>query len=543
MSSLYNCKFIRLFTVAMMILLSAGVSANEISLTKDEKVLLGSNDEQTFTNLPEPYGANLFAANSNSSGSAGVNPSYQIAIGDRIQLKLWGALQADQVAVVDPQGNIFIPEVGPVSVNGVRAGGLQQHVETAIKRVFFDNVEVYAALLSANTISVFVSGPVKHPGQYAGLSSDSVLGFLRKSGGVDAQRGSYRYIEIIRNGKSSVRVDLYEFLARGYLPAWRFQEGDTILVRPQGQTVTVTGVTRSSFQFEFMGQPSGQQLARYARPRSNVSHVAVKGTRSDGPFSSYLTLQQFQPFRLKDGDEVRFEADHRIQTLDILVEGSYKGQSFYSVDRNTTLQEVLDYIPVDADEADIKSVYIKRKSVAAKQKKLLDESLRRLEQAVLTAPASSDGEASIRAKEAELVLQFVERSQAIKPEGRVVVSELGRAANIRLEDGDIIVIPRQSDIVTVGGEVLLPQAVVHLQGAMLGDYLAKAGGLTERGDPKRILIVKPNGAAALATTTSIGAGDEILVMPKVDAKNMQFAKDITQILYQIGVAARVATGL
>ena len=36
------------------------------------------------------------------------------------------------------------------------------------------------------------------------------------------------------------------------------------------------------------------------------------------------------------------------------------------------------------------------------------------------------------------------------------------------------------------------------------------------------------------------AGDQILVLPKIDTKVLQGVKDITQIIYQIAVAAKVA---
>ena len=142
-----------------------------------------------------------------------------------------------------------------------------------------------------------------------------------------------------------------------------------------------------------------------------------------------------------------------------------------------------------------------------------------------------------------MVLQFVYRAKTTKAEGVVVVSENGKAANVRLEDGDIIVIPRKTDIVAIGGEVVVPQSVVYMQGAVLGDYLGKAGGLTERADAKRIIIMKPNGSVNMNANTAIRAGDQIMVMPKVDTKNMQFTKDITQIIYQIAVAAKVTMGL
>jgi protein involved in polysaccharide export with SLBB domain len=139
-----------------------------------------------------------------------------------------------------------------------------------------------------------------------------------------------------------------------------------------------------------------------------------------------------------------------------------------------------------------------------------------------------------------MVLQFVQHAKTTKAEGVVVVSENGTAANIRLEDGDIIFIPRKTDVIAIGGEVVVPQSVVYMQGAVLGDYLSKAGGLTERADAKRIIIIKPNGSVYTNANISIRAGDQIMVMPKVDTKNMQFTKDITQIIYQIAVAAKIA---
>ncbi|TOK01199.1 sugar transporter, partial [Vibrio parahaemolyticus] len=75
------------------------------------------------------------------------------------------------------------------------------------------------------------------------------------------------------------------------------------------------------------------------------------------------------------------------------------------------------------------------------QKERLEESLHRLERSVFTAPASSDGEARIRAQEAQMVMQFVDRARKVQPLGKVVVSDSGKVANILLEQGDKVVIP------------------------------------------------------------------------------------------------------
>ena len=41
----------------------------------------------------------------------------------------------------------------------------------------------------------------------------------------------------------------------------------------------------------------------------------------------------------------------------------------------------------------------------------------------------------------------------------------------------------------------------------------------------------------------VRAGDEILVLPKIDVKNRQIWKDMTQIIYQVAVSAKVVLGL
>lgn len=169
-----------------------------------------------------------------------------------------------------------------------------------------------------------------------------------------------------------------------------------------------------------------------------------------------------------------------------------------------------------------------------------------------TAPISSTGEGAIRAQEAQLVADFIARARQVEPQGRVVVSENGDTANILLEPNDTIVIPEITDLIHIGGEVLLPQSVVFNPDADTEDYIAWAGGFTERAEDERILIVRKNGNVAFAnidngilTANGSGAhllpGDQIIVLPAIDTKVLQAVKDITQIVYQIAIAANVAT--
>jgi len=500
--------------------------------------------------MPPPYGANLFKGGFESERSDGLNSSYLVAPGDKISIQMWGTVNRAEVLTVDNQGNIFVTDVGPVKVKDVPATRINAVVTQSIKTIYTNNVSIYVNLLTSTPVSVFVSGPVLRPGQYAGLASDSVLFYLKRAGGIDPYRGSYRSIKVLRDQEIVLDYDLYDFLKEGLLPAFSFKDKDVILVQEQGAMITVEGSARYPFRFELVkGETSGNDLTYYSRPLEKTSHVAITGNRNTGPISVYLPIDQFDIFNMIDGDVVLFNDDLRPQVISVQISGSYLGPSFYTVDKNTRLLDILSHVEVNPNQANYGAIYIKRESVVEQQKILIDESLNRLERSIFTAPATSDGEARIRAQEAQLVSQFVARARQIEPLGKVIVSENGNVANIRLEQGDEIIIPAHTDLIQVSGEVLMPKAIVYNPNATISDYVAWAGGFSERANEERIAVVRANGLTVFfdspdfwltdENAQKLQAGDQILVLPKIDTKILQAVKDITQVVYQIAIAANV----
>ena len=134
----------------------------------------------------------------------------------------------------------------------------------------------------------------------------------------------------------------------------------------------------------------------------------------------------------------------------------------------------------------------------------------------------------------------MKRASQLEPDGVIVVSRRGQVQDIWLEDGDEIIVPQKSNVVQVSGEVVMPKSIAFEKGMSLDDYLAAAGGVSARADEKHILVAKQNGEVGLAEHLGINAGDRILVLPKVDSKNLLLAKDLMQIIYQVAVATKVA---
>lgn len=495
-------------------------------------------------NTPRPFGANLFDGGFSNDAEDGLNPGYIIRPGDQIAVRVWGAIEFNESLTVDARGNIFIPKVGPVLVGGTANRDLNARVTQAVRSVFTDNVRVYTSLSGAQPVAVFVTGFVPSPGRFSGIPSNSALHFIDRAGGIDRDRGSYRNIQVLRQGDAIATIDLYDFLLKGSLPAIQFKDGDTIVIGVRNSVVSVTGDVANSAVFEMQSlSTKGEEIIAQALIEPGVSYVAVSGIRDAQPFSVYLPLDEFERFVLRDGDSVKFSTDQHDTIIVVEVEGAHLGPSRYAVPRDTRLQEVLDHIAVDPLLADVGSVSLKRQSVARRQKVSLEESLRRLESRYLTASSQTDAEARIRSQEAQLVSQFVKRARTAEPSGRLVVATNGSVADILLQQGDTISIPRRSDSVLLSGEVFVTQAILYRKGLRALDYIELSGGFTQQAQKERLVVMHPNGEVSTGKNPQIRPGDEIIVMPKVPTKNLQLASILAGILYKVAIATSVAINI
>lgn len=486
------------------------------------------------------FGASLFTGQAATTSDA-PNPNYILSPGDRVSVRTWGGIEAETVAVVDPDGNLFLPSIGPLKVAGTRAGDLQHQVEAEVRKKYTSEVQVYVVVLSTHRIGVFVTGFVRKPGRFGGSASDSVLDFLVRAAGVDPGRGSFRNIDIQRGGHRIATVDLYDFLLSGRLPPVSLQEGDTILVNQQSSVVGVDGSVRDNYLFELPGRVIlGRELIDLARPLPAATHVVVRGTRNKQPFARYSTVAEFAAQTLQDQDTVSFITDAPAQTVRILVEGSRLGPSVLVADRNTKFCQVLDYIAVDPALADIKSIFLLRPRIAEQQKRVINEAMDRLERQLFTAVSATTGVATIRAQEAQLVSSYISRARRIQPEGRLVVTDrLGNCSDVRLEEGDTIVIPESSQTVLVSGEVMTPVSVVWRANYTYEDYLKAAGGLTQRGSTSDLMVRHANGEVELDPQGPLRPGDELIALPELDPKYFQITRDLFDLLYEVALSATV----
>jgi protein involved in polysaccharide export with SLBB domain len=500
------------------------------------------------------FGANLFTGSFARQGATQFNPDYAISVGDKIQIRLWGAFDFEAPLTVDPKGNIFLPQAGPVQVLGVRNQDLQRLVEAAVAKVFRSNVSSYASLAAAQPVRVFVGGFVNRPGLYSGTSMDSLLHYLDQAGGIDPERGSFLNVQVKRGQQVRVTANLYDFLLNGTMPLIQLADGDVIFVAPRQNTVKVSGLAENAKRFEFSGSArTVADLVSMAKPKAAATHVRV--VRNTGSIKNveYYPLADAARVPLQNGDDLEFTADKKPGTITVRVEGEHESAQEYVLPYGARLAELLEQIHY-SERSDKDSLQLFRKSVKERQKQMLVTSLKSLESAVLTARSGTSDEARLRKEEAELILQWVERAKKIEPSGQVAIAQAGSRNDLLLENGDILRVPIKDGLVLVSGEVLFPNTIAFDKALSLDDYILRAGGYTQNAESSRLVVAHRDGSFAEASgkkrffssgtgDVAIRSGDEILVLPKIDVKSRQIVKDLTQILFQIAVSAGVVLGL
>ncbi len=111
--------------------------------------------------------------------------------------------------------------------------------------------------------------------------------------------------------------------------------------------------------------------------------------------------------------------------------------------------------------------------------------------------------------------------KSLLPSGRLLIdvnkaiSIPGSKDDIILEDGDTILIPTISPIVTVSGAVVQPSSLTYIKGKSLKHYIADAGGYTTDADIKSVYVIKANGKVVKGEHAKLAPGDIIVVPTKI----------------------------
>ena len=142
-------------------------------------------------------------------------------------IDLWGSVSQRLVRLVDREGRISLPEIGPLLVSGKNLADVQLEVQRALRTEFRD-VSADVSLSRLRTVRVYVVGEVAQPGAYDISSLSTPLNALFAAGGVTG-RGSLRALKHFRGKQLVEQVDAYDLLLHGVRSDLkRLENGDTL---------------------------------------------------------------------------------------------------------------------------------------------------------------------------------------------------------------------------------------------------------------------------------------------------------------------------
>jgi len=217
------------------------------------------NDYQAYQKSPS---SNVFGSSFFDTPSLSFEPNLRIATpvnyilgpDDELLISVSGYQETNLKTPVQPEGTIFIPQVGSISVNGLTideatARIRDKMVQTAYPSLKTGLSKLIISLNKIRSIHITIIGAEK-PGNYTVSSLSTVFNSLYLCGG-PGDINTYRDIELIRNNKVYQKIDIYQFLTRGDQRGnVQLKENDVINFPVFKKHVTISGQVKRAGVFE-----------------------------------------------------------------------------------------------------------------------------------------------------------------------------------------------------------------------------------------------------------------------------------------------------
>jgi polysaccharide biosynthesis/export protein len=283
------------------------------------------------------------------------------------------------------------------------------------------------------------------------------------------------------------------------------------------------------------------QAAEIRRTLVNESGAMIVDT-------SDIDLTKLSKTNLESRDHLHIRSIKDWEARDTVVLGGevfYPGS--YLISPNETLLSVIKRAGGFTDESFVGGAIFTRESIKLKEREqlqILGDTIRRDQAARSMTKESEDF--SVSSSEVEASISALLSSAVY---GRLII-DIPRlmggdnTADIVLQDGDELIIPKFTNAVTVVGEVRRSGSFVLQDNFKINDYIQLAAGMTSRGDQKEIYIIRANGTvkkgiekkSLFAFTPSVDevqAGDTIVIPIKSSYQTpLNLYSTVSQVIFQ-----------
>ena len=319
---------------------------------------MDDTNESNLYSLPI-FGMEFFKSNPNSSAKNSspqlniATPStYQLGPGDEISISLWGGAENEYNATINTNGSIKLDRIPPIYLSGYTIFSAKKRIGNALSKIYsginsssesYQKVYFDIALMNTRSIVLNIVGSVKTPGTYTLSSMASPLNALYAAGGPN-ENGSFRNIEILRNGKTFKKIDLYDYFAKGVYPTLSLRDQDVIMVPSYSKRVFVNGEFKEGGIFELKEKETLEDLMVFSGGFSSFAYKNKLYVESiSGVYKKIETFdkEDFKSSLLKDGDIISAKSVSDKYLNRVSIEGAVYLPGQYSLENNSTLSELL----------------------------------------------------------------------------------------------------------------------------------------------------------------------------------------------------------
>ena len=271
-----------------------------VGSSADDRVERGraADREIIFENL-ERFGSNIFSKNVSTFAPVDNIPvpaGYVLGTGDSVSVVIYGNDNLETTLVINREGQVNFPLLGPIVLAGFSWDAAREYIEQRVKDQLI-GTSVSLSLGRLRSINLFVAGEVASPGNFAVSALTTITQAIYVSGGI-SEIGSYRNIQVRRDGQLVATLDLYDLLLKGSLvDDLRLQSGDVVFVPVAETLVGIAGAINRPNVYELANGESVRDLLRMA---GGLKADAIRSKATLRRLSSSLSLPYLAQLDLND---------------------------------------------------------------------------------------------------------------------------------------------------------------------------------------------------------------------------------------------------
>lgn len=307
---------------------------------------------QAIPKDPSIFGSELFTGNSlvfEPNLRIPTPASYILGPDDEITVRVYGLSEQKYNLKVDEEGDIYIPNVGPLYVNGLTIEDATKTIRAKLASTIYRAInsgqtKVQVTLGKIRSIRVTVIGQATKPGTYTVSSLTTLYNLLYLAGGPN-EMGSYRTIEVIRGNEVKRVADLYAFLVSGnQSDNVLLQEGDVVRIPYYKNRTIIEGNIKRPGKYELLNNETFSSLLGFSGGFNDFAYRgAVSVIRITDKEKKIIDLNsaQYDSFTVKSGDQYAVGTlQDRISNM-VTISGSVVRPGNYELENGLTLRALL----------------------------------------------------------------------------------------------------------------------------------------------------------------------------------------------------------